>query len=63
MQTFWLILKWLPELIVFAKKLEELGHEAVVSARIKRSKDKIEIAFNQENPVDAARILNDAFKS
>lgn len=63
MSTFWIFIKWLPDLIKIAIRLEELAQDEILKFKIKRDKEKIELIFLSDKPLpERARELDEIFK-
>lgn len=63
---FWqgllLLIKYLPELIELAKRLENLTNAGVERIQISLISRRICAAFDTKDPVERARLLNEVFR-
>jgi len=58
-----LVIKYLPQVIELAKRLEATISDEILKLQIKRNNDKIELIFLSDKPAsERARDLNDVFK-
>ena len=64
MSSIWLILKYLPQLIQFAIKLEEIGEDQIINYQVKKSNNKIDLIFEKQKEktnAENAQAINDLF--
>lgn len=60
---FWLLLKWLPQLLEIAKQLEVTISEEVLQFKLKKQGAKIDLIFISTKPIkERAAELDDIFK-
>ena len=64
MATFWLFIKWLPQLYELALKLEKLAEEEILQFKIKKTNEKIDLIFlSNKSARERAGELDDVFKN
>lgn len=64
MAIFWLLIKYLPQVIQLLTKLEEVAEDQIINYQVKRSNGKIELIFKREeglSDAENARRLDDIF--